>query len=231
MNLRAYLTDFISLIFPDLCHACGESLIGGEELICTRCIYDLPYTNFHQQADNIVARQFWGKVKLDAAYALLYFNKGGKTQQLIHSLKYKNTPLMGNKLGNMAGAQLRQTDHLKIFDAVIPVPLHKSKLRKRGYNQSAGFAEGIAQALQTKVVINNLIRTVATATQTKKSRFDRAANMQDVFAVADPDSLIDKRVLLVDDVVTTGATLEACAAVLLTVPGLKLSIATIAYAE
>lgn len=231
MNLRAYLTDFIALIFPDLCHACGESLISGEELICTRCIYDLPYTNFHQQADNIVAQQFWGKVKLDAAYALLYFNKGGKTQQLIHALKYKNTPLIGNKLGSMAGAQLLQTEHLKNFDAVIPVPLHKSRLRKRGYNQSACFAEGLAQTLQTNVVSNNLIRTIATSTQTKKSRFERAANMQEVFAVASPAALKDKRILLVDDVVTTGATLEACAAVLLAVPGLKLSIATIAYAE
>lgn len=231
MNLRAYLTDFIALIFPDLCHACGESLVSGEELICTQCIYDLPYTNFHQQADNIVTRQFWGKVKLDATYALLYFNKGGKTQQLIHALKYKNTPLIGNKLGNMAGAQMLQTDHLKTFDAVIPVPLHKSKLRKRGYNQSAGFAEGLAQTLQSEMVADNLIRKVATATQTKKSRFERAANMQDVFAVANPALLENKRVLLVDDVVTTGATLEACATVLLAVPGLKLSIATIAYAE
>lgn len=131
----------------------------------------------------------------------------------------------------MAGTQLAKTERLKNFDAVIPVPLHKSRLRKRGYNQSAHFAEGLAQALNTKVVFDNLIRTKATATQTKKSRFDRSVNMQDVFAVADAAALTDQHVLLVDDVVTTGATLEACAAVLLTVPGLRLSIATIAYAE
>lgn len=231
MKLRSYLADFVALLFPELCHACGQSLVVHEDLICTDCLYNLPYTNFHQQADNIVARQFWGKVKLNGAYALFYFTKGGKVQQLIHQLKYNNAPMVGNKLGHIAGAQLIQSEHLNMFDAVIPVPLHKSRLRKRGYNQSACFAEGLAEALNTAVVINNLIRTKATATQTHKSRFDRAINMQDVFTVADIKALADKHVLLVDDVVTTGSTLEACAQALLTVPGLKLSIATIAYAE
>lgn len=229
--LRRYLADFVGLFFPRLCHACGESLIAHEDLICTNCVYNLPYTNFHKQPDNIVARQFWGKVPLDAAYALLYFTKGGKVQQLMHHLKYKNIPQIGNKLGVMAGAQLAGTENLKDFDAVIPVPLHKSRLRKRGYNQSAHFAEGLAQALGIQVVIDNLIRTKATTTQTHKTRFERAENMHQVFAIADINALTNKRVLLVDDVVTTGATLEACAAILLTVPGLRLSIATIAYAE
>jgi len=231
MKLRSYFADFIALLFPELCHACGKSLVAHEDLICTDCLYNLPYTNFQHQPDNIVARQFWGKVKLNAAYSLFYFTKGGKVQQLIHHLKYNNVPLVGNKLGNIAGRQLIQSSHLNGFDAVIPVPLHKNRLRKRGYNQSACFAEGLAETLNTKVMINNLIRTKATETQTHKSRFDRAVNMQDVFTVADISALTDKHVLLVDDVVTTGSTLEACAQVLLAVPGLKLSIATIAYAE
>lgn len=229
--LRTYLADFVALFFPELCHACGESLVTGEELICTDCLYNLPYTNFHQQPDNVVARQFWGKVKIEAAYALFYFSKGGKVQQLMHQFKYKNTPLIGNKLGNLAGRQLNQSKAFQYVDAVIPVPLHKSRLRKRGYNQSACFAQGLAETLNTKVIINNLIRVKATETQTHKSRFERSVNMQDVFMVDNPDELTDKHVLLVDDVVTTGATLEACAAALLTVPGLQLSIATIAYAE
>lgn len=229
--LRAYLADFVSLLFPELCHACGESLVDGEELICTDCLYNLPYTNFHQQPDNIVARQFWGKVKTEAAYALFYFTKGGKVQQLMHQFKYKHTPLIGNKLGQLAGGQLNQSKAFQHIDAVIPVPLHKSRLRKRGYNQSACFAEGLAETLNTKVIVHNLVRTKATETQTHKSRFERSVNMQDVFTVNDPDELADKYVLLVDDVVTTGATLESCAAALLTVPGLRLSIATIAYAE
>lgn len=229
--LRAYLADFVSLLFPELCHACGENLVDGEDLICTNCIYNLPYTNFYLQPDNIVARQFWGKVKIDAAYALFYFAKGGKVQQLMHQFKYQNAPLIGNKLGNIAGAQLNKSTSFKHIDAIIPVPLHKSRLRKRGYNQSACFAEGLAEPLNTKVIINNLVRIKATETQTHKSRFERAVNMQEVFMVDNPDELAGKHVLLVDDVVTTGATLEACAAALLTVPGLRLSIATIAYAE
>lgn len=231
MKLRSYFADFIALLFPQLCHACGESLVTHEDLICTDCLYNLPYTNFHQQPDNIVMRQFWGKVKIDAAYALFYFTKGGKVQQLMHQLKYNNAPMVGNKLGDIAGRQLAQTQHFNSFDAIIPVPLHTKRLRKRGYNQSACFAEGLAVTLNTQVIINNLIRTKATETQTHKSRFERSANMRDVFAVADMETLANKHVLLVDDVVTTGSTLEACAQALLTVPGLKLSIATIAYAE
>jgi ComF family protein len=230
-KLQAYLADFIALLFPQLCYACGNSLISSEDLICTDCLYNLPYTNFYHQPDNIVARQFWGKVKLEAAWSLLYFTKGGKVQQLIHHLKYKNTPQIGNKLGHIAAERLLRSPGLTRFDGIIPVPLHNSRLRKRGYNQSACFAEGLAQGLDTRAIINNLIRTKATETQTRKSRFERSANMREVFAVADAKGLTNKHILLVDDVVTTGSTLEACAQALLAVPGLRLSIATIAYAE
>ena len=232
MNLqRSYLADFVSLLFPELCYACGDSLIGDEELICTNCIYNLPYTNFHQQADNIVARQFWGKLPVAHAFALFYFTKGGKVQELMHQFKYKNIPLIGNKLGQIAGRQLIQTDGFKQIDAIIPVPLHKSRLRKRGYNQSACFAEGLAGILNVPVITDNLVRKHATETQTHKSRFERAVNMEDVFTLHNATALAGKHVLLVDDVITTGSTLEACGTALLAAPGLSLSIATIAYAE
>ncbi len=231
MKLRTYLTDFAALLFPQLCQACGDNLISGEDLICTDCIYNLPYTNFHQLPDNVVARQFWGRLNLEAAYAMLYFIKGGKVQQLMHAFKYDNVPQIGNKLGAIAGEQLKQHKVFKNADAIIPVPLHKTRQRKRGYNQSAFFAEGIAAALNRPVLCDNLVRTKATVTQTHKSRFERAVNMQGVFTLAHPEQLISKHILLVDDIITTGATLEACAAALLTVPGLQLSIATIAYAE
>lgn len=228
---RSYLADFVSLLFPELCYACGDSLIGDEELICTDCIYNLPYTNFHQQPDNIVARQFWGKLPVDNAFALFYFTKGGKVQELMHQFKYKNIPLIGNKLGQIAGRQLIQTEGFKQINAIIPVPLHKSRLRKRGYNQSACFAEGVAEILNVPVITNNLIRKHATETQTHKSRFERAVNMQDVFIVNNPNELDGKHILLVDDVITTGSTLESCGIALLTVHDLRLSIATIACAE
>jgi ComF family protein len=232
MKLQAgYITDFISLLFPELCQSCGVSLITGEELICTDCLYHLPFTNFHLRPDNMVARQFWGKINLEAAYAMCYFTKGGKMQHLMHQFKYKGVQKIGNLLGNIAGGQLAASPAFSSAALIIPVPLHKSRLRKRGYNQSLCFAEGLSQKLNALVEDNNLVRIRATETQTHRSRFSRFENMQQVFALNNPGKLVNKHVILVDDVVTTGSTLEACGAELLKVEGLKLSIATIACAE
>lgn len=232
MKLQStYLADFVALFFPELCQACGTSLAGNEHLLCTGCTFNLPFTDFHLQPDNIVARQFWGKIKVDGAYALLYFAKGGKVQHLMHQFKYKNMPKIGNLLGSMAGEQLAKNTVFNTTELIIPVPLHKSRLKERGYNQSACFAEGLAKKLNAEVEIGNLVRLTATETQTHKSRFSRFENMQHVFSIKNPERLKNKRVLLVDDVVTTGSTLEACAAELLKIEGLELSIATIAYAE
>jgi ComF family protein len=228
---QTYLADFVSLLFPQLCPACGESLVAGEHTICTDCRYNLPFTNFHLQPDNIVARQFWGKINLQGAYALYYFTKGGKIQELMHHFKYKGMPQIGVLLGNIAGSQLIKSDIFKTTDIIIPVPLHKNRLKQRGYNQSTCFAEGLAQKLDAVVDNANLVRIKSTETQTHKSRFLRFENMQEVFKVINPEKLVNKHVLLVDDVVTTGSTLEACAIELLKIEGLKLSIATIAYAE
>jgi len=232
MNVKTgYLADFVSLLFPQLCAACCESLVANERLICTDCLYNLPFTNFHFEPDNVVARQFWGKIPVEGAFALYYFNKGGKIQNLMHQFKYKGVRQIGNLLGNIAGGQLAKNDVFKSIDLIIPVPLHKKRLRERGYNQSACFAEGLGEILNVPVEINNLVRINATETQTHKSRFARFENMQEVFAVTAPERLVNKHVLLVDDVITTGSTLEACGAQLLKTDGLKLSIATIAYAE
>lgn len=205
--------------------------MAGEHIICTDCRFNLPFTNFHLQPDNIVARQFWGKVNLEAAYATYYFAKGGKVQNLMHHFKYKGMQQIGIILGEIAGTQLVKNEVFKTVDIIIPVPLHKKRLKQRGYNQSACFANGLAKKLGAAVDETSLIRAKATETQTHKSRFSRFENMQEVFAITDPEKLINKHVLLVDDVVTTGSTLEACAVQLLKIEGLKLSIATIAYAE
>jgi ComF family protein len=228
---QSYLADFVSLLFPELCAACRESLMANEHLICTACRYNLPYTNFHLQPDNIVAQQFWGKIKLEGAYALFYFTKGGKIQNLMHQFKYKGVKQIGNLLGNIAGEQLVKNKMFNSAELIIPVPLHKKRMLQRGYNQSACFAEGLSEKLNAAVENNNLVRLTATETQTHKSRFARFENMQEVFTVKNPEKLINKHVLLVDDVITTGSTLEACGVQLLKIPGLKLSIATIAYAE
>lgn len=231
MNLRnTYLADFISLLFPQLCAACRANLVGNEYLLCTDCLYNLPFTNFHLLPDNIVAQQFWGKMPVEAAYALYYFTKGGKIQELMHQFKYNGMQEIGILLGNIAGGQLSSNHIFNSVDVIIPVPLHKKRMRIRGYNQSACFAAGLAQKLNAMVELDNLIRVVATETQTRKSRFARFENMREVFVVKDPERLKNKHILLVDDTVTTGATLEACGTQLLKVEGVKLSIATIAYA-
>jgi len=228
---RGYLADFLSLLFPQLCESCNEKLSGQEKLICTNCLYQLPYTNFHQQADHIVAKQFWGKIELEASYALFYFTKGGRVQRLMHHLKYKNKPQIGNLLGQIAGKQLYDHEKFKSVDIIIPVPLHLSRMRKRGYNQSERFAKGLAERLNAIVSVKNLVRTKATETQTQKSRYARFDNVKSVFAIKDPEALVGKHILLVDDIMTTGSTLESCGQMLLQIDGVKLSIATIAYAE
>ena len=226
-----YLADFVSLLFPELCQACSANLVAGEKLICTDCRYNLPFTNFHLKPDNLVAQQFWGKIHIEAGYAMCYFTKGGKLQHLMHQFKYRGVKKIGNLLGNIAGSQLMQSPVFKTVDLIIPVPLHKSRLRKRGYNQATCFAEGIAEKLNVPVIENTLVRERATETQTHRSRFSRFENMQEAFTIKNPEALKNQHILLVDDVTTTGSTLEACGSQLLKIEGLKLSIATIAYAE
>ncbi len=226
-----YWKDFIALIFPQLCQACGNTLVTNEHVICIACYYDLPYTNFHQQPDNVVARQFWGRLPLSSVYVLLYFYKGGKVQTMMHQFKYRNSPHIGNKLGEIAGNKLAGNVVYRDVDLIVPVPLHPRKFKQRGYNQSQQFAEGLSARLNIPVNTANLIRLKHTDTQTKKARFSRYENMQEVFSVRDAGQFEGKHVLLVDDIITTGSTVEACGLELLKIPGVKVSVAAIAYAE
>ncbi|MGI4021732.1 MAG: ComF family protein [Janthinobacterium lividum] len=230
MNLQhTYLADFISLIFPELCQACAKSLYRNEEIICADCLYHLPFTDFHLNADNPVAQQFWGRAPVEAAFAMLYFSKGSRVQNLMHQLKYKNKPEVGTYLGNLAGKRLLKNSVFASADMIIPVPLHQQKLLKRGYNQSLSFAEGLSQQMLIPVASQNLIKTTNTESQTKKSRTSRYENLKEVFSVKNPQQLIGKHILLVDDIVTTGATLEACCTILLEIPDVKISLTAIAY--
>jgi ComF family protein len=225
-----YAEDFFSLFFPQLCSGCGKSLFKNESVICTDCVYNLPYTDFHKDSDNAVAKQLWGRIPFTAAFAFLHFHKGSRVQSLMHQLKYNNKPEVAFKLGEMYGAQLHSSDGVKSFDVIIPVPLHPAKEKKRGFNQSDFFARGLSQTLNIPVDLS-LRRKVFTDTQTRKSRFVRYENMKDVFVLPHSTSLEGKHVLLVDDVITTGATIEACAVELLKITGLKVSIATIAFSN
>ncbi|MFA6925091.1 MAG: ComF family protein [Bacteroidales bacterium] len=223
--------DFISIIFPELCCACGRVIRKGEECICSYCSYHLPKTGFHLDDDNQLSRLFWGRTTLNSVAAFYYFNKSTKVQELIHQLKYKGKKEIGLKIGELYGNELKTSGLFKDIDVIIPVPLHFSKEKKRGYNQSNIFAEGIAKSLNKEVDISVLSRKYASETQTRKSRYNRWQNVSEIFSLND-EYLKFKgfHVLLVDDVITTGSTIEACANTLFKIPEIKLSVAAMAFA-
>jgi ComF family protein len=232
MNNSAFseiLHDFISLIYPDYCLACEDSLMKGEKLICTRCMVQMPQTNYHQEIMNPLRTRLSSRMELRYAMALFRFSKNGRVQRLLHALKYKNHPELGIELGAMYGERI-STTLANAFDLIIPVPLHSSRKRIRGYNQSAKFAEGLSQSLGIFYSDNIIERMVKTETQTRKSKLNRWQNIAEVFRVIDPEIVMDKNILLVDDVVTTGSTLEACGEHLVKAGCASLSIACIAEA-
>jgi len=224
------LRDFISLIYPSYCLACADSLAKGEELICTSCLSQMPQTNHHQDHFNSLKNRLSSRMDVRYAMALFKFSKSGRVQNLLHTLKYKNQPELGIRLGVMYGDRILSTSLANTFDLIIPVPLHPSRKRKRGYNQSAKFAEGLSQSLGIPFSDDILERTVKTETQTRKSKLNRWQNMTDVFRVKNIEAVRDKNILLVDDVVTTGSTLEACGNYLVHAGCVSLSIACIAEA-
>jgi len=231
MNLlRSYFDDFVGLFFPELCAACGRNLFKNEEVICTECIYHLPVTDHHQDPDNQVARQLWGRISFAHAGSFTYFRKGNKVQKLMYQLKYNNRPEVGTRLGRLYGAELKRSPAWAVPDAILPVPLHPRKRRKRGYNQSEYIAAGLAEALGIPVISDKLCRAEDTATQTRKARWARYENLREAFVVKDPAVLEGKHLLLVDDVITTGATLEACGLELLKLKDVRISIAALAFA-
>lgn len=225
-----WIEDFFSLVFPRICVTCGNNLWKHEFVICTRCESGLPRTGFHLYPDNPVSRLFWGRMPFENAAAYLYFTKGEKVQRMIHCLKYKGRKDIGILLGKYYGLDLRVSPLYQGIDVIVPVPLHKKRRMQRGYNQSEQFAAGLSNSMNIPVDPYALVRLKNTATQTKRSRFGRWENVADMFGVPDPSRIAGKYVLLVDDVITTGATIEACAQALLVIPGVRVSIAAIAAA-
>ncbi|PST84072.1 ComF family protein [Pedobacter yulinensis] len=230
MKAAALLYDFSLLLFPEPCQACGKPLFRGETLICTDCIYNLPYTDYHTDPENRLARQFWGRVPLAAATALLYFRKGGRVQTLLHRLKYGHKPELARLMGTLLARQLMQSA-LTRPDDVIPVPMYKRNERKRGYNQSWLIAAGLCATANLLLSDKVLVKTQKTSSQTRRSRFSRYENMRQVFELQPAANINGRHVLLIDDVVTTGSTAEACALVLLGAGAASVSLATLAFTE
>lgn len=224
------IKEFISMIFPEYCLMCEESLVTKEKYICVHCQYHLPKTFFHLEVENDLVKRFWGKVPVKYAFAYLKFTKQGKVQNALHKLKYEGYKEIGEILGNWYGSDLMQCGLANEFDTILPVPLHQSKLKKRGYNQSDTFAKGLSETMLLDWSPHILYKVAATETQTNKRRLQRWANVKNIFSVKNEESIIGKRILLVDDVITTGSTLEACAKVLLDAGCSEVSIAAIAAA-
>jgi ComF family protein len=225
-----WIGDFINLIFPRICAACGNSLWKHEDTICQSCEFHLPKTNFHFSPDNPVTRLFRGRVEIYSGAAFLSFNKGNKVQALVHQLKYKGRKDIGVFLGNLYGQTLKYAPGFNDADVIVPVPLHKKKYMKRGYNQSEQFGIGLSKAMHIPVNRHLLLRLKATESQTRKSRFRRYQNVREIFQVSQPEMWAGKHILLVDDVITTGATLESCIETLQVIPQVRISVASIATA-
>lgn len=223
-------SSILNLIYPNLCLICGETLLQAENQICLACINKIPRTNLHRIKDNAVEKKFWGKVRIESGTSFFYFTKGSQFQKILHELKYRGNKEIGKILGKIAAVDLYDDKFFATVDCIIPVPLHPKKFQKRGYNQSEYIALGLSQILQKPVESHLLRRMRDTATQTKKSVFERYENTEGIFGITDTAQLSNKHVLLVDDVLTTGSTLEAAAQALLAVKGVKVSIFTLAVA-
>ena len=222
--------SFIDLIFPRICAGCQQPLQLNEQQICTDCRFELPLTNSHLKVDEKLNNRFIGKVNLTHALSYLKFVKGGKVQSIMHELKYKGNQEVGEMLGRMYGSDLNENGFCNEFDLILPVPLHANRLITRGYNQSDSIAKGLSESLKIQWRNDVLKRGIETKSQINKSRLERYENMKDVFFVDNVDGLSDKKIVIVDDTLTTGATLESCVLALNDIGVKNVSIIAIAAA-
>lgn len=209
--ISSFFNAFSDLIFPRPCAACSRPLLRMEDHLCISCIKDLPYTRSEDLSDSPIEQLFWGKLNLEAASAMWHFQKGGKVQNILHRIKYRGDRKLAKHVGRLMANRIKASERFNSCDLVVPVPLHRSKLRKRGFNQSELIADALAESLGIELRTDLLVRQSATETQTKKNRIERWRNVGEVFTVTNPEDLNGRTVLLIDDVITTGATLEACA--------------------
>jgi ComF family protein len=221
----------MDIIYPDLCLACSQPLQKHERILCLRCQLELPKTDYAEFPENPVAKKFWGKVPVANAMALYHFHKSSRIQNLMHALKYKGRQDVGIKLGNLLGFQLFKNDLFNSVDYITSVPLHREKEIKRGYNQANLIGEGLSEILEIPFASSILRKTKFTDSQTKKNRIQRWENVKEIFQLEEENTIKGKHILLIDDVITTGSTLEACTAELIKADGVRVSIAAVAHAE
>jgi ComF family protein len=231
IGIKEIKESILHVVFPHVCDGCGSDLLNIESRLCIRCVASLPETNFEQHTGNPVEKLFWGRMQIIHAAAHFYFTKESLMQHLMHQFKYKRNKELGLQLGRMMGNDLMSSGRFNNIDALIPLPLFPSKEKKRGYNQATVLCDGIAEILNLPVLTNVITRPQHTETQTKKGRIERWKNIEGKFLLKDLKAIQHKHLLLVDDVVTTGATLEACGNELLSAENVKLSLATLCVAS
>ena len=225
------IKEIFNVFYPEICVCCKNQLTTNEKTICITCRHDLPVTNFTDEKDNLVEKTFYGRVPVLEATSLFYFLKKGKVQQLIHELKYNNQQQIGTFIGDWLSEKILNSNRFKTIDCIIPVPLHKKKQQQRGYNQLTTFGQSLCQKLNIPFYEHVLTKTTSTKTQTKKLRFDRWKNAEHQFKIQNIELIENKHILIIDDIITTGATLEACILSLKNVKNSTISIATMAYTK
>ncbi|MBK5721046.1 ComF family protein [Dysgonomonas sp. Marseille-P4677] len=228
--MKTIVHNFLNLFFPDLCVVCNNRLTEGEQHICTDCLLLLPKTNFHLQADNRLEQFFAGRIPFRHVAAYAYFVKGGSIQSIIHELKYKRNPRIAYFIGELCGENMKGSQFIADIDLLVPVPLHPKREKDRGYNQSLEICKGISSVTGVSIDNRTLIRKVNNRSQTKNARFDRWKNVEDIFDLTNNEAFAGKHVLLVDDVITTGSTLESCAKEILKCEGTEISIYSVGTA-
>lgn len=223
--------SLLRLFFPPTCAGCQSVLMSNENVICTKCRHEIPLTQHHKNPENDAYKKFYGRIPVEHVSALVYFHKNGIVQELIHSLKYRGQEAIGTVLGEWYAEELKSSQLLQTVDAIIPVPLHPKKLRERGYNQVTEFGNALAKKLEIPVNNSILYRQVYSKTQSQKNRLGRTEGIDTIFDISFDEKDHNKHFLLIDDVITTGATLEVCAKALLKIPGTKISIVCMAMAD
>ncbi len=224
-------SNFIDIFFPKTCLSCGHILVEKDTQICHNCLSSLPYTHFDFNRNNIMYKQLSAYVNIEAATSLMYFNKQNNVQQIMHQLKYKNHQELGVFFGKIIAKKLLESPVTKTIDLIVPIPLHPKKLKKRGYNQLSYFGKTLAENINTEYDEKLLLKNRNNPSQTKKNADERRENVTNLFYVSNPEKLINKHILIIDDVMTTGATLESAINELLKIEGVKVSVATISVVE
>jgi ComF family protein len=227
---KSYISSLINLFFPHCCVVCGTPLVSGEKFLCTKCNIDLPRTHFHLQQDNPVERLFWGKVDICRATSFFYYYRGSDMRMIIHQLKYAGRKEIGRTLGRMMAAELEPSGFFEGVDLILPMPLHPKKLHDRGYNQSEWIAKGLNEVTQLPIDTTHVSRIKHVETQTHKTPFERWENVQQIFTIRKPEEWEGKHVLVVDDVLTTGATAIACMSSFKEVKDIRISFLSLAIA-